>query len=146
MDVRTLSTQIRFRIIVRDPPPGVPFAVQVGRTELLAPIDKGANALQFEFDLRVQPGPDGHPNFLGPCAQGPREQRFVYVTSGVRAGSTDSCWDRRAKLSLMSIDWALLEAYANNPRSVLEGLIHGRARDGGPACASVPILGGWQRR
>jgi|CXWL01.1.fsa_nt_gi hypothetical protein len=135
---------VRFRVIVQGPPTGAHFAVQSGKDELLPPVATSSDELRFEFELRVQPGPDGRPNFLGPCAQGPRNGRFVYVNSGGRAGETGSVWDRRAKLSLMSIDWALLDTLNAQPGALLEGVMLGRAKDGGPACASVPVVGGWR--
>ncbi len=135
---------ISLRVIVLEPPAGACFAVQCGKDELIPPIASTAMELRFEFEVRVQSGPDGRPNFLGGCAHGPREGRFVYVNSGGRAGQAATQWDRRAKISLMGIEWAQLDALQEQPGSLLEARIGGRAKDGGPACASVPIIGGWR--
>ena len=132
------------RVIVQQPPTGVHFAVQGGKGDLIPPTLSSAEEVRFDFEVRVQSGPDGCPNFLGACTHGPRQGRFVYVCSGVSAAQAGSPWERRAKLSLMSIEWALLDALQEQPGSVLEARIGGRAKDGGPACASVPILGGWR--
>ncbi len=135
---------IPFRVIVLAPPSGVHFAIQSGKDRLLAVQVSGVGDLRFEFSLRLQQGPDGLPNFLGDCAQGPRQGRFVYLTVGARAGQPGTCWDRRAKLPLRSIDWPLLDALEANPNMLIEGEFAGRARDGGPLCASVPVIGGWR--
>jgi hypothetical protein len=78
-------------------------------------------------ELRVQRGRDG------------------LLTAGTRAGQPDSPWDRRAKVSLMGVRGADVAAALADPGSVLVGEIEGRGRDGGPSCASVPLLGdGWR--
>ena len=78
-------------------------------------------------------------NFLGPFAQGPVGGRFVYVNSGTLGGQPDSGWTRRAKVPLGGIAWSLIQKAAG---SIIEVRIAGTARDGGPACATVPLLGG----
>ena len=87
----------------------------------------------------------GKPNFLGPVAQGPPAGRFVYVNSGTSAGQADSCWTRRAKVPLTGIGWRLIERALAGTDTILEVQIDGKAKDGGPACATVPLLdGGWR--
>jgi hypothetical protein len=69
----------------------------------------------------------------------------VYVNSGTLAGQVDSRWTRRAKIHLEGISWELIERALASPGTVLEARIAGMARDGGPACATVPLLdGGWR--
>jgi len=134
-----MLSPVPFRILVHDAPIGVQFALQSGTDQLLQAVIATAEDLQFEFDLRVQLGPDALPNFLGPCAQGPRDARFVYLGSGTRAGQLGTPWDRRAKLGLRTIGWDLLDQLEKTPGGVLETLIPGRAKDGGPVCASIPV-------
>ncbi|HKR64653.1 MAG TPA: DUF5990 family protein [Thermoanaerobaculia bacterium] len=136
-------TEVRFRIIVLDPPTGVTFRVQRGRTDLLAPSIETAHAFTFDFTLRVEAGADGQPRLLGPFAQGPPAKRFVYVNSGKHAGDAKSCWDRRAKVQLGGVDTSLVEQAARTG-AVIETQIVGTGRDGGPACATVPLIGGWR--
>jgi hypothetical protein len=102
--------------------------------------------MSFDFDVRIgTPLANGRPNFLGEFAQGTPDDRFVYVNSGIAAGEESSQWERRAKIKLAGIDAALLKRALNTPSSVLEAQIAGTAKDGGPACATVPILGaGWR--
>jgi hypothetical protein len=60
------------------------------------------------------------------------------VSSGVRAGQADSCWDRRAKVPLATITRELIEEAAATPGAWLEARIEGTGKDGGPTCATVP--------
>ena len=88
---------------------------------------------------------DGGPRLLGPFVQGPPTARFVYVNIGASAGQIGSPWQRRAKVPLGAIDWQPIEALAPGER--LTAHIAGTARDGSPACATVPILPpGWTAR
>ncbi|MEA2239337.1 MAG: hypothetical protein QOC81_4061 [Thermoanaerobaculia bacterium] len=136
---------VRCRIAVVNPPAGVAFAMQRGRGELIAPSRSTADRISFDFTLRLGPPlPSGLPNFLGEFAQGTPDDRFVYVNSGQRGGQHDSCWNRRAKIKLAGIGVPLLKKALALPDATLEAEIAGTARDGGPACATVPILGnGW---
>jgi len=137
--------ELPLRITVAHPPYGVTFRVQRGRDELLPPAQVSEETLSFDLSVRVDLSQDGRPNFLGEFAQGLPQARFVYVNSGTRAGQMDSCWDRRAKVSLMGITSAQIASVLASGDRVLEGRIGGTACDGGPACATVPLLAkGWQ--
>jgi hypothetical protein len=122
---------VSLRIIVENPP--VHFAVQRGKDELVEATSANAKQQVFEFSVRARDDGSGSaPNFLGPFAQGPVGGRFVYVNSR----------GRRAKIPLSGITWSLIKKAAG---SVIEARIAGTARDGGPACATVPLLGsGWE--
>ena len=135
-------TEVAFRITLLNPPLGVTFRLQRGRAELVAPSHETATSISFDFTLRVAPG-DGAPRLLGPFAQGPPAARFVYVNSGKQAGQAESCWDRRAKVHLRDIAPSLIEQ-AISSGAVIETRIAGTGRDGGPACATVPLIGGWR--
>jgi hypothetical protein len=91
------QSELRLRIVVINPPAGVAFAVQRGRSELLPPTQQTPTEISFEFSVRVADPNGGEPNFLGPFAHGKVAERFVYVNSGRRAGYARSSWDRRAK-------------------------------------------------
>lgn len=97
----------------------------------------------FDFTLRVERHTEGHLRLLGPFAQGPPNARFVYVNSGKQAGQVETCWDRRAKVHLRDIPAAVIEQAARSG-GVVETQIAGTGRDGGPACATVPLMGGWR--
>jgi hypothetical protein len=139
-----MSEQLALRILVIDPPAGVPWALQLGRDELLRPRNDGTT-LVFEFTVTLGPSaPDGSPTFRGPATQGPVHGRFVYLCSGKRAGAAASPWDRRAKIPLGGITAAMVSAVRATPGTVLEARIAGTDRRGGPACATVPLLNGWE--
>jgi hypothetical protein len=141
-----MKEEVPIRIRVLDPPRDVLFGVQRGRTEIVAPTEMTSTEVRFDLSLRVGDGrADGLPNFLGPFAQGPPACRFVYVNSGTLAGQSDSCWTRRAKVHLAGITWAMVEGVLTGSADLLEARIVGTGRDGGPACATVPLVdGGWR--
>ena len=135
--------EVPFRIVVEDAPRDILFAVQLGKHDLLPPLRKG-NALVFDFPLRVKWAGAGGLVFLGPAAQGPASDRFVYVNSGTSAGQKVSPWTRRAKLKLSTIDRALAERVLGNQELVLEGRIPALGADGGPVCATTRLFSGWR--
>ena len=69
-------------------------------------------------------------------------RRFVYIAVGTSAGQHASEWSRRAKIDVHGIPADLL-AQARAGR-VLEVVLPGRAKDGGPACATVRPLQAWR--
>ena len=147
MNARTkMNRELPLRITVVHPPSGVTFRLQRGKDELAPPTQASEQQLSFDFEVRIGGDrPDGTPNLLGAFAQGPPASRFVYVNSGTLAGQRDSCWTRRAKVPLTSITWELIEQVLSTQDAVLEARIVGTGRDGGPACATVPLLeGGWR--
>ncbi len=131
-----MKIEVPFRIVVKDPLPGVTMQVQRGRDELLPASNTTKESLIFDFDISVDLSGDA-PNFLGKYAQGPKDTRFVYVNSGKYAGQHETCWARRAKLSLMSISKGQVEAAVASPKARIETIFNGTGRDGGPTCASV---------
>ena len=136
-----MDRDLPLRIVVLDPPPGAHFAMQSGRKDLVPPVRSTSRELVFDFSVRVRDDrPDGHPNFLGPFAQGPRDARFVYINSGTYAGQTDTRWSRRAKIPLAGITWLLIDKAGDG---ILEARIPGTGSDGGPTCATVRNFGGW---
>jgi hypothetical protein len=143
-----MDHELPIRVTVLRPPPGVTFAIQRGKDELLSPSKVGADSLVFELSIRVSQRKAGSaPNVLGPYAQGKPDDRFLYLNSGTMAGQEDSCWTRRAKIKTGGINWKLIDQALATARAVLEVQIEGRAKDGGPCCATVPLLtGGWRVR
>ncbi len=140
-----MEREIPLRITLVHPPRDVVFCLQRGKGEIVSPVRATGDDLSFDFTVRVRDGrTDGLPNFLGPFTQGPPDGRFVYVNSGTSAGQAGSLWTRRAKIQLSGISWALIEEVTAALDAVLEARITGTSRDGGPACATVPLLdGGW---
>ena len=139
---------VLIRITLIKPPAGVPFCLQQGKDDLVPPSSQSGENISFDFPVNIaNDRTDEPPNFRGSFVQGPRGGRFVYINSGTYAGHSDSCWSRRAKVSLSSITWELIEEALSKSNALLEARIAGTARDGGPACATVPLLeGGWRVR
>ncbi len=140
-----MEREIPLRITVLNPLGGVAYMMQRGRDELLPPDHKRETEISFDFTVRAkEAGADEAPNFLGKFVQGPRGDRFVYINSGKRAGQHTTLWDRRAKIKLAGITSKLIDEVLAVPGAVLEARFNGVGRDGGPACATVPLLdGGW---
>jgi hypothetical protein len=59
-----------------------------------------------------------------------------------QAGDSSSLWSRRAKIDIHDLPADLLEKALTS--SVVEALLPGRAKDGGPACATLRPLGSWK--
>lgn len=137
-----MKHEIPFRVIVTNPLPGVTMQVQKGKSELLLPSTVSASSISFEFDVTVDINEDSL-NFLGKYAQGPKDTRFIYVNSGTCAGQVETCWTRRAKLSLMSINANQIRNVSSDPSLCIEATMRGTGRDGGPTCASVKDIE-WQ--
>ena len=137
------NRELMIRIVVSDAPTGVRFAMQRGKSELLEPSSVTEAELVFDLPVRVASRPGSEvPNILGPYAQGPASDRFLYLNSGTMAGQTGIEWTRRAKIKTGTISWALVDAVLAQDNAVLLAEIHGLARDGGPCCGTVPVLGG----
>lgn len=143
-----MDRELPIRITVLRVPAGVTFAMQRGKDELLSPARVDGESLVFDLSVRVvERKGGGPPNVLGPYAHGTPDDRFLYLNSGTLAGQEGSSWTRRAKIKTKGIDWKLIEQTLATTGAVLEARIEGRAKDGGPCCATVPLLdGGWNMR
>ena len=99
----------------------------------------GDAPLSFDVPVRLPDGRRMTGDFVR--REGP-QRRFVYIAIGNQAGDAASPWSRRAKIDVHDIPEALLaQALAG---AVLECRLPGRAKDDGPACATVRPLVGWQ--
>jgi hypothetical protein len=133
---------IRLRVVVTNPPGDIEFCVQGKLGEYIAPLRSTGEDMVFEVSARATAGSDGV-RLLGNVVQGRPGERFLYVCSGTCAGDARSPWTRRAKVPLGGITAALVKLASAG--GVLEVRIAGRAKDGGPACATVPLLApGWR--
>jgi hypothetical protein len=140
-----MQDELSFVVTLVRPPAGVWFRLRRGKTELVPPAAEGGQEVSFVASARVGRRPDGSPNFLGPFVQGGTTDRHFKINAGTLAGQAESCWTRAIKVPLAGIDQRLIEAALALPGAVMAARIHGTARDGGPVCATVPLLdGGWQ--
>lgn len=146
----TAERTIPFRIHLTGLPPttcGPHQRIEAGiqRGDDVLPGAAGPDgSLVFAGELRLKsPARPDAPVFLGAYAFGPPGQRFLYLSwSGEENGKREMF--RRMKIPLGSITWAQVDALRAEG-SVLEVSVAGTGRDGGPACATVPLLGdGWQ--
>jgi hypothetical protein len=137
-----MEKELKLRIILESPPPGIDFGLQKGSGNDYETVQTktSTNAdLRFEFSVRVREGKTGQPNFLGPFAQGPANERFVYVDIGTCAGQKNTVWSRRLKVPLRSISWEMIEK-----GKTVETRIAGTGKDGGPTCATPKPFSGWR--
>ena len=128
------QTEIRMRIVIDEPVPGVLHSLQSKDGHPLDPkrSNKG-EPLAFDFPIRFAPGP----KFFGDQVrrEGP-VRRFVYIRVGQSAGDHASPWSRRMKIDIHDIESKLLERAASNGGAV-EIRVNGTGKDGSPACATV---------
>jgi hypothetical protein len=130
---------ITLRLTIPDPVPGVAYSLQTQKSEPVGAVLADGRPITFEVPVRVAPGP----RFLGDFVrrEGP-ERRFVYIAIGAQAGQRPSDWSRRAKIDVHDLPPELLEEALGG--RVLEALLPGRDKAGGPACATLRPLGGWR--
>jgi hypothetical protein len=139
----TPPLQVPLRIILVDPPRGVRFAVQQGRSGLVGGAVARGSDLRFDFTIKASRSADGSLRLGGEFVQGPAGGKFIYINSGTSAGQPSSPWTRRAKVGLKTLTWLMIQR-AMSKGACLQVRIAGKSRDGGPACATVPLLdGGW---
>lgn len=130
------EAMLTLRLTIVDPVPGVRYSLQKDDAPL-NPVTAGDAPLSFDVPIKL--ASDGR--LLGPFIRREgAERRFVYIRIGQSAGDHDSPWNRRAKIDVHDIPMAL-----RMPGTTLEVRLPGRARDGGPACATVKAIEGWRR-
>ena len=133
------QTTITLRIVIDDPVPGVTYSLQDAKSAPVGPVVATDAPLSFDVPVRVAP----ERKLLGEFVrrEGP-ERRFVYIAIGGQAGDHASTWSRRVKLDIHDLPADLLDRALSG--AVLEARLPGRDKDGGPACATLKPLGGWQ--
>ena len=132
---RADQVEVRARIVIERPVPGVLHSLQEDDKPLDPKASKAGEPLEFEFPLRIERTADGAKFFGKQVRREGKERRFVYVRIGTAAGQHFSPWSRRMKIDIHDIDAGLLDAAAKG--GVLEGTIDGTAKDGSPACATI---------
>jgi len=134
---RADQREIRMRIVIENPVPGVLHSLQSKDGHPLDPKKAEAGKpLSFDFPIRFADGP----KFFGDQVrrEGPI-RRFVYVRIGQSAGDFSSPWSRRMKIDIHDIDPRLLEQAASG--GTLEISVDGTGKDSTPACATVRTIG-----
>ena len=130
---------ITLRLTIHDPVPGVCYSLQGKDSE---PVD-AVTATEAPLSLDALVTLNDGDRLTGPFVrrEGP-ERRFVYIGIGTHADFAGPTWSRRAKIDVHDIPADLLNA-ARQGR-ILEVRLPGRAKDGGPACATVRPLEPWK--
>jgi hypothetical protein len=130
---------ITLRLTIPDPCPGVAYSLQDKKSQPVGQVIAGDGPIAFDVPVRVAPGP----RFLGDFvrSEGPA-RRFVYIAIGEAAGQRPCPWSRRAKIDIHTLPAALLDKAMGG--AVLEAVLPGKAKDGGPACATVRPVEGWR--
>ena len=101
----------------------------------------GKDALCWLTEITIKPDAGEHPDFSGQAVHGKRGERFFYLSwSSEKSGHREMF--RRIKIHLRLLSASQL-ANALKAGGTLVARVHAVAKDGGPACASVPILDGW---
>ena len=143
-----MKSEVPIRLVLIDPPAGVDFGIQRGRGAAYEAVfvqQRKRGDVSFDFSLVVADGQaHGRPNFMGVFAQGPPARRFVYTDVGTYAGQKDTSWARRMIVPLEGITWELIQKTVRKPGYRLSARIPGTGKDGGPNCATVQLLDGWE--
>ena len=130
---------ITLRLRIQDPLPGLAYSLQNNKSEPLGQIIAGNGPISFDVPIRVAPGPKFYGDFV---RREGASRRFIYIAIGGQAGQISSAWSRRAKIDIHLLSSELLEkALAGG---VLEADLPGRAKDGGPTCATLRPCSGWR--
>lgn len=129
---------INMRIVIERPVVGVLHSLQAkDESPLDAKHSREGEALSFDFQIRVEPGP----KFFGDQVrrEGP-VRRFVYIRIGQLAGDPSSPWSRRMKIDIHDMGDALLDRAAKSGE-IIETTVIGTGKDGTPACATLRPTG-----
>ena len=139
------AQSLPLRVTVIDPPPNILWALQLGEEGIVKPSSVTRDRFSFDFTVEVvEGGPKGGFRLAGPAVQGRPGKRFVYLRMGAYAGQADIDAGWRAKISLEGITQQLLDAVRAKHAGMLEAQFAGTGPKGGPACATVLLLGaGW---
>ncbi|MCB0645490.1 MAG: hypothetical protein KDC49_02435 [Saprospiraceae bacterium] len=139
--------EIKFEILLINPPAGVLFGLQKGSGNAVESLQKqmsGTGDLSFTFEAIVKgdSAADALPKLSGAFVQGPAGGKFVYIGIGTYAGQWDSIWSRRLKVPLTGITWEDIDATSKG--AFLRTKVPGTGKDGGPNCATVKPFEGWK--
>jgi hypothetical protein len=141
-----VESEITLQIILIKPTPEVVFGLQKGSGNNYETVQKQiptSNDLTFTFTIKVKgdKSKDKFPKLSGSFVQGAADSKFVYIDIGTYAGQANTIWSRRLKIPLTGITWNDIESLASN--SMLQTIVPGTAKNGGPNCATVKPFAGW---
>lgn len=142
-----MKSDLPLRLVLVDPPANVDYGIQRGRGsnyETMFVQQRNRGDVTFDFSIAVARNiKDGSPNFSGEYVQGTPARRFIYIDVGTYAGQKSTPWSRRMIVLLNGITSQQIDK-AVKPGHRLSASIQGTGKDGGPSCATVPLIGGWK--
>lgn len=141
-----MEPEIKFRIIVTSPPPGIVYGLQEGKGSNYKTIQKqqsGEGDLEFAFTAKLKISKTYSIDFSGAFVQGVSGNRFVYIDIGTYAGQTNTPWSRRLKIPLTGITPAIISKLSGDDHLILETKVPGTSVNGEPNCATVKPFAGW---
>jgi hypothetical protein len=141
-----MEPTITLQIILTKPTPATVFGLQKGSGSIYETVQKQipvSNDLSFTFTVTVKldGSKEKPPKFSGSFVQGPAGSKFVYIDIGTCAGQIGTPWSRRLKVPLAGITWKDIDALSSN--YILQTIVPGTGKDGGPNCATVKPFAGW---
>jgi hypothetical protein len=142
-----MADEIQARILLTGPSAVVDYGLQKGKGtnyETVLTQSGGKSDLRFDFNIKVKQGVVNHYSFTGPLVQGPANGKFLYIDIGTYAGQKNSVWGRRLKIPLTGITNKMIETLLSQPDKVMEVVVPGTGKDGGPNCGTVKPFGGWK--
>jgi hypothetical protein len=116
---------------VKDP---VFLGIQRGK-EVIEQVPGDTKTVTFEPEFRVERKKDGTPNFLGAFAQGTADDRFFYLSWGVKGPGGRFDMFRRLKIRLGHLPAARVERACRSGEPITVRLRLTDAK-GGPLCAT----------
>ena len=137
-----MKAELPIRLVLIDPPAHVDYGIQSGRGskyEAMFVQQRKRGDVVFDFSIAVADGK----KFSGNFVQGTPARRFIYVDVGTCAGQRNTPWSRRMIVLLNGITREQVDK-ALIPGHRLCARIQGTGKDGGPSCATVPLIDGWQ--
>jgi hypothetical protein len=141
-----VESEITLQIILTKPTQAVVFGLQKGSGNNYETVQKQtstSNDLTFTFAIKVKGDrtKDKLPKLSGSLVQGSWDNKFVYIDIGTYAGQSHTIWSRRLKVPLAGITWTDIDSLNN--KSMLQAIVPGTGKDGGPNCATVKPFAGW---
>lgn len=128
-------------LLVVAPPANCAVGVQSGKgssSRTVGAVRTTGGDVAFSVQVTVRTIDESGVRFSGPFVQEDSKGQFVYLTWGKSAGDPFSPYQRRTKiyLNVVTPD-TVRQALAVGSKVRLK--ISGTAKDGGPACATVPV-------
>lgn len=103
-------------------------------------VCEGGTRWVWTTPITLKPLSDGSVDFAGPAVSGKRGERFFYLSWSSRTIHGRDRF-RRTKIQLRELTPDQLSGLLKHGGTIT-ARISALARDGGPACATVPLLGG----